>query len=252
MSSTVQPADTSATSTGTTNTSNPNDDGMSWWYRWLCKIAGVLGGISCAIAGIWNCVTINPLNIAAGVWMVMAIFPVFLSISFTTLFGNAIAFATGVLYGLASLGKKGEGVGYARLQHQKPACAIAGIWNCVTINPLNIAAGVWMVLNAFVLFLCEVPFCCQFIEFANAVAARADKLRPWQKAFFYCGMAIFPVFLSISFTTLFGNAIAFATGVLYGLASLGKKGEGVGYARLQHQKPDDEEKLTGTTDGLAQ
>lgn len=22
-----------------------DDDGMSWWYRWLCKIAGVLGGI---------------------------------------------------------------------------------------------------------------------------------------------------------------------------------------------------------------
>ena len=42
-------------------------------------------------------------------------------------------------------------------------------------------------LNACVLFLCEVPFCCQFVEFANAVAARADKLRPWQKAFFYCG-----------------------------------------------------------------
>lgn len=42
-------------------------------------------------------------------------------------------------------------------------------------------------LMAFVLFLCEVPFCCQFIEFANAVAARADKLKPWQKAFFYCG-----------------------------------------------------------------
>ncbi|XP_078812523.1 calcium channel flower homolog isoform X4 [Oryzias latipes] len=104
-----------------------------------------------------------------------------------------------------------------------PACAISGVWNCVTVNPLNIAAGVWMVLNAFVLFLCEVPFCCQFIEFANAVAARADKLKPWQKAFFYCGMALFPIFLSFSFTTLFGNAIAFATGVLYGLASLGKK-----------------------------
>jgi len=21
------------------------DDGMSWWYRWICKMAGVLGGI---------------------------------------------------------------------------------------------------------------------------------------------------------------------------------------------------------------
>lgn len=23
----------------------PEDDGMTWWYRWLCKIAGILGGI---------------------------------------------------------------------------------------------------------------------------------------------------------------------------------------------------------------
>ncbi|XP_063066977.1 calcium channel flower homolog [Engraulis encrasicolus] len=144
-----------------------DDDGMSWWYRWMCKIAGVLGGIS---------------------------------------------------------------------------CAIAGVWNCVTVNPLNIVAGVWMILNAFVLFLCEVPFCCQFIEFANAVAARADKLKPWHKAVFYCGMAIVPVALKFSFNTLLGNAIAFATGVLYGLASLGKKGDAVGYARLQHQKQPDEEK----------
>lgn len=22
-----------------------DDDGMTWWYRWLCKISGVLGGI---------------------------------------------------------------------------------------------------------------------------------------------------------------------------------------------------------------
>ncbi|XP_012685671.1 calcium channel flower homolog [Clupea harengus] len=154
-----------------------DDDGMSWWYRWLCKIAGVLGGIS---------------------------------------------------------------------------CAIAGVWNCVTVNPLNIAAGVWMVFNACVLFLCEVPFCCQFIEFANAVASRADKLKPWQKALFYCGMALFPVVLKISFTTVAGNAIAFATGVLYGLASLGKKGDMVNYARLQHQKQGDEEKQAGVAEEGAQ
>ncbi|XP_046724359.1 calcium channel flower homolog isoform X2 [Silurus meridionalis] len=129
------------------NTAN-DGDGMSWWYRWVCKTAAVLGGIS---------------------------------------------------------------------------CAVMGIWNCVTVYPLNIAAGVWMVLTACVLFICEVPFCCQFVEFANAVADRADRMRPWQKAVLYCGMALFPVFLSLSITTLFGNAIAFATGVLYGLVSLGKK-----------------------------
>ncbi|XP_048414589.1 calcium channel flower homolog isoform X2 [Stegostoma tigrinum] len=141
-------------------------DPMTWWYRWLCRIVGVLGGVS---------------------------------------------------------------------------CAVAGLWNCVTIDPLNIAAGVWMVLNAFVLFLCEAPFCCQFIEFANAVSARADKLRYWQKALFYCGMAIFPIFLRFSITTLFGNAIAFASGVLYGLASLGKK--------LQDRRAADEEKQSGMLHG---
>lgn len=51
---------------------------------------------------------------------------------------------------------------------------------------LTLVCSAWR-LNAFVLFLCEAPFCCQFIEFANAVSARADKLRPWQKAAFYCG-----------------------------------------------------------------
>lgn len=42
-------------------------------------------------------------------------------------------------------------------------------------------------VNAFVLLLCEAPFCCQFIEFANTVAAKVDQLRSWQKAVFYCG-----------------------------------------------------------------
>lgn len=42
-------------------------------------------------------------------------------------------------------------------------------------------------VNAFILLLCEAPFCCQFIECANTVAAKVDALRSWQKAVFYCG-----------------------------------------------------------------
>ncbi|XP_054854339.1 calcium channel flower homolog [Eublepharis macularius] len=153
------------------------DDGITWWYRWLCRLAGVLGGVS---------------------------------------------------------------------------CALAGLFNCITVHPLNIAAGVWMMLNAFILILCEAPFCCQFVEFANAVSARADKLRPWQKAAFYCGMAVFPVILSLTLTTLLGNAIAFATGVLYGLSALGKKGDAISYARMQQlRKQTNEEGLTGTVEGQA-
>ncbi|XP_077162288.1 calcium channel flower homolog [Paroedura picta] len=151
------------------------DEGITWWYRWLCRLAGVLGGLS---------------------------------------------------------------------------CALAGLFNCITVHPLNIAAGVWMMLNAFVLFLCEAPFCCQFVEFANAVSARADKLRPWQKAAFYCGMAVFPVILSMTLTTVLGNAIAFATGVLYGLSALGKKGDAISYARMQQlHKQTNEEGPAVTVEG---
>ncbi|XP_066896442.1 calcium channel flower homolog isoform X3 [Kogia breviceps] len=81
------------------------EEGMTWWYRWLCRLSGVLGAVSCAISGLFNCITIHPLNIAAGVWMMMAVVPIVISLTLTTLLGNAIAFATGVLYGLSALGK---------------------------------------------------------------------------------------------------------------------------------------------------
>ncbi|XP_047556788.1 calcium channel flower homolog isoform X1 [Lutra lutra] len=151
------------------------DEGMTWWYRWLCRLSGVLGAVS---------------------------------------------------------------------------CAISGLFNCVTIRPLNIAAGVWMIMNAFILLLCEAPFCCRFVEFANTVAEKVDRLRSWQKAVFYCGMAVIPIVISLTLTTLLGNAIAFATGVLYGLSALGKKGDAISYARIQQQKQQvDEEKLTDTLEG---
>ncbi|XP_033714925.1 calcium channel flower homolog isoform X1 [Tursiops truncatus] len=151
------------------------EEGVTWWYRWLCRLSGVLGAVS---------------------------------------------------------------------------CAISGFFNCITIHPLNIAAGVWMIMNAFVLLLCEAPFCCQFIEFANTVAAKVDQLRSWQKAIFYCGMAVVPIVISLTLTTLLGNAVAFATGVLYGLSALGKKGDAISYARIQQQKQQaDEEKLTDTLEG---
>lgn len=124
------------------------EEGMTWWYRWLCRLSGVLGAVS---------------------------------------------------------------------------CAISGLFNCITIHPLNIAAGVWMIMNACVLLVCEAPFCCPFIEFANTVAEWLDRRHAWQKAVFYCGMAVVPIIISLTLTTLLGNAIAFATGALYGLAALGKK-----------------------------
>ncbi|KAM4663193.1 calcium channel flower homolog isoform 1-T2 [Discoglossus pictus] len=146
-------------------------DGMTWWYRMLCRVGGIAGG--------------------------------FIS-------------------------------------------ALCGLWNCVTIYPLSIVAGIWMMLNAFILFLFEAPFCCQFVEFSKTVSDKADKMKPWQKALFYCGMAVVPMFLSFSLTSFLGNAVPFATGVLYGLSALGKKGDAIPYAKLQQKQKLDEEKQIGT------
>ncbi|XP_033614840.1 calcium channel flower homolog [Fukomys damarensis] len=106
-----------------------------------------------------------------------------------------------------------------------------------------------MIMNAFILLLCEAPFCCQFVEFANKVAERVDQLCSWQKAVFYCGMAVIPIIMSLTLTTLLGNAVAFATGVLYGLSALGKKGDAISYAQIQQQKQQADAKLAETVEG---
>uniref|UniRef100_F7CST4 Calcium channel flower domain containing 1 n=1 Tax=Monodelphis domestica TaxID=13616 RepID=F7CST4_MONDO len=153
------------TSSGDASSPPPQDDGMMWWYRWLCRLAGVMGGIC-------------------------------------------------------------DGVGLL----------------CLIGLPLssNDFFSFFSRLNAFILFLCEAPFCCQFIEFANTIADKADRLRKGG----------FPLGISLNLTTPLGNAIAFSTGVLYGLSALGKKGDAISYARIQQQKQQaDEEKLTGTLEG---
>ncbi|XP_059514452.1 calcium channel flower homolog isoform X2 [Myotis daubentonii] len=108
-----------ASATSVNSAPPAQEEGMTWWYRWLCRLSGVLGAISCAISGLFSCITIHPLNIAAGVWMMMAVVPIVISLTLTTLLGNAVAFATGVLYGLSALGKKGDAISYARIQQQK-------------------------------------------------------------------------------------------------------------------------------------
>uniref|UniRef100_A0A8C4R3R0 Uncharacterized protein n=1 Tax=Eptatretus burgeri TaxID=7764 RepID=A0A8C4R3R0_EPTBU len=92
---------------------------MTWWYRIAVRGVGVCAGISSAIAGLWNCITIYPLHLVSGIWMMLAIVPVIINPGLTSVLGNFITFATGVLYGLTILGKKGDGISYANIQHRQ-------------------------------------------------------------------------------------------------------------------------------------
>ncbi|KAG8509451.1 Calcium channel flower, partial [Galemys pyrenaicus] len=184
------------------------EEGMTWWYRWLCRLSGVLGAASCAISGLFNCITVHPLNIAA-------------------------------------VAPRGCAL-------RARVCGVparAGLRLLIVLTGAR-PAQTQAFLNAFVLLLCEAPACCPFVEAAHALASRVDRLRAWQKAAFYCGMAVVPIVISLTLTTLLGNAVAFATGVLYGLAALGRRGDAISYARIQQQKQQaDEEKLAETLEG---
>ncbi len=87
--------------------------------------------------------------------------------------------------------------------------------------------------------LCEIEIFCNIINVFTIISDQFKasflnkSMKCWSKCYILIRMnrdlslslrmALFPIFLSFSITTLFGNAIAFAAGVLYGLASLGKK-----------------------------
>ncbi|XP_007936867.1 calcium channel flower homolog [Orycteropus afer afer] len=106
-----------AEATPASSTLPEQEKGMAWWYHWLCHLSEGLGDISSAISGLFNCITMHPLNIAAGVWIIMDTF-ILLLLTLTTLLGNAVTFSTGVLYGLSAQGKKGCAISYARIQQQ--------------------------------------------------------------------------------------------------------------------------------------
>jgi hypothetical protein len=102
---------------------------------------------------------------------------------------------------------------------------ILGIFSMLTFSPLCIVASVMQMLVALLLLLFEAPICCQFFNYAKPLSDFADRRSFMQKALIYVGLSIPPVGLCFSFTRLIGCGLIFATGVLYGLMSLGKKAD---------------------------
>ncbi|EPY87001.1 calcium channel flower-like protein [Camelus ferus] len=141
-------------------------------------------------------------------------------------------------------------------------CAVSGLFNCITIHPLNIAAGVWMMPGATAISWesAESGFANTKVTIMGLASPGAIMVaEDWAGGTASDGvavrMAVVPIVISLTLTTLLGNAIAFATGALYGLSALGTKhrgcrGDAISYARIQQQKQQaDEEKLTDTLEG---
>ncbi|KAK9509834.1 hypothetical protein O3M35_004738 [Rhynocoris fuscipes] len=102
-----------------------------------------------------------------------------------------------------------------------------GIWNCLSILGGNIScliSGMWQMVAGFTVIVIEAPCCCLFIDFVQTLSEWVDKRPYWNRAAFYCGIAIPSFLLCIGASSFFGSGLIFATGVIYGMMSLGKKG----------------------------
>uniref|UniRef100_U5EYA5 Calcium channel flower n=1 Tax=Corethrella appendiculata TaxID=1370023 RepID=U5EYA5_9DIPT len=101
-----------------------------------------------------------------------------------------------------------------------------GLYNCIGILLGDIScliSGVLQILAGFVVLAIEAPFCFMFIDFVSKIAEMADNRPYWNRAVLYCAIAIPPVILCLGLGSLFGCGLLFATGMLYGMMSLGKK-----------------------------
>jgi len=94
-------------------------------------------------------------------------------------------------------------------------------------TPTCLAAAVIMLFLSFLLFVLEATIICGRWSAAQPIVARIDSVKFWMKATTYCALSILCFGLCHSSpVTMVGTLILpFATGVLYGLMSLGKKAD---------------------------
>ncbi|XP_055383735.1 calcium channel flower isoform X1 [Condylostylus longicornis] len=102
-----------------------------------------------------------------------------------------------------------------------------GLWNCLSIIFFSVGclvSGVLQIFAGFIVMAVEAPFCCMFLEHAQVIARKADERPMWNRAALYCIIAIPPVIFCPGLGSIFGCGLIFATGVVYGMMSIGKKG----------------------------
>ncbi|XP_035722836.1 calcium channel flower-like isoform X1 [Vespa mandarinia] len=101
-----------------------------------------------------------------------------------------------------------------------------GVWNCASILFASIIcflSGIWQMLAGFIVLMIEAPCCCMFIDFVQNLSDMVESKPYWNRAAAYCLLALPPVFLCPKIESILGSGFIFATGIIYGLMSVGRK-----------------------------
>nr|CAB3227386.1 calcium channel flower homolog [Phallusia mammillata] len=109
------------------------------------------------------------------------------------------------------------------------AALIVGLTGVITLfsilHPICILSGCLMLGICCIMILLEAPFCCSFFESTKSISNWLTGRAYWQKGLLYIVVSIVPVAVCPGVTTFVGCVPPFATGVIYGLMSLGKKAD---------------------------
>lgn len=119
-----------------------------------------------------------------------------------------------------------------------------GFWCCLSLSPLCIIAGIWQICAGLFVVTLEAPFCCMFLDVVQKAVAKVDGRPTWQKALVYLVLAIPPISMCFSISTLIGSGFIFLAAVIYGMMVLGPKGSKADMAAAATEgevPPDDEE-----------
>ncbi|XP_073842936.1 calcium channel flower [Musca autumnalis] len=105
-------------------------------------------------------------------------------------------------------------------------CILFGLFNALSLLLLNVSCligGIIEILLGFLVMSLEAPCCFFCIDYVGQLADIADSRPMWNRAALYCVASVLPVVICFSLGSLFPCALVFATGVIYGMMSLGKK-----------------------------
>ncbi|XP_061395472.1 calcium channel flower isoform X1 [Musca vetustissima] len=105
-------------------------------------------------------------------------------------------------------------------------CILFGLFNALSLLLLNVSCligGIIEILLGFLVMSLEAPCCFFCIDYVGQLADIADSRPMWNRAALYCVASVIPVVICFSLGSLFPCALVFATGVIYGMMSLGKK-----------------------------
>lgn len=101
-----------------------------------------------------------------------------------------------------------------------------GLYNCISILVGDVGClvgGILQILAGFAVLAIEAPCCFIFIDYVQQAAEWVDNRPYWNRAAFYCVIALIPVGMCFGLGSLFGCGLIFITGMLYGMMALGKK-----------------------------